>query len=39
MAQGISLENILLEAITQNDKERFTKYINKFLSFLDEKEI
>ena len=35
MAKGISLENILLEATTQNDKERFAKYIDKFLDLLD----
>ncbi len=35
MAKGMSLENILLEAAVQNDKERFTKYINKFLDLLD----
>ncbi|MCT7566400.1 hypothetical protein N5T96_08605 [Aliarcobacter butzleri] len=35
MAQGISLENVLLEAVAQNDKERFSKYIDKFLDLLD----
>ena len=35
MAKGISFENILLDAAIQNDKERFTKYINKFLDLLD----
>lgn len=35
MAQGISLENILLGAIAQNDKEKLTKYITKFLDFVD----
>ena len=35
MAKGISLENILLEAVAYNDKEKFTKYVNKFLNFLD----
>lgn len=35
MVKGISFENILLEAAIQNDKERFTKYINKFLDLLD----
>jgi hypothetical protein len=35
MAKGISLENILLEAAAQNDKERFSKYIDKFLYLID----
>ncbi|MDX9744713.1 MAG: hypothetical protein RBT59_12900, partial [Arcobacteraceae bacterium] len=35
MAKGISLENILLEAAAQNDKEGFSKYIDKFLDLLD----
>ena len=35
MAEGSSLENILLHAIYNNDEEKFQKYINKFLNLLD----
>ena len=35
MAKGRSLESLLLECIENNDKESFTKYINKFLDFVD----
>ena len=35
MAEGSSLENILLHAINNNDEEKFQKYINNFLNLLD----
>ena len=35
MAKGVCLENILVEAINQNDIEKFQKYIAKFLDFVD----
>jgi len=35
MAQGKSLENILLECIEKSDKENFEKYVNKFIDFVD----
>gem|GEM_PF-3886698 len=35
MAQGKSLENILLECIEKSDKESFEKYVNKFIDFVD----
>jgi uncharacterized coiled-coil protein SlyX len=35
LAEGRSLENILLTAISQNDDQKFQKYIDKFLAFVD----
>jgi hypothetical protein len=35
MAEGKSLENILLESLDKNDEKEFNKYIDKFFSFLD----
>ncbi len=35
MAAGVCLENILVEALNQNDIEKFQKYIDKFLGFVD----
>jgi hypothetical protein len=35
MADGKSLENILLESLNNNDEVKFKNYIDKFLSFLD----
>ena len=35
MAEGKSLENILLESLDKNDEKEFKKYIDKFFSFLD----
>ena len=36
MAEGKSLENILLVALDENDDQKFKKYIDKFLSFVDQ---
>ena len=35
MAEGKSLESILLDAINKNDKDMFKKYIDNFLNFID----
>ncbi|MDX9960842.1 MAG: hypothetical protein RBS32_05125 [Aliarcobacter sp.] len=35
MAEGRSLENILLDSLAQNDETSFQRYINKFLDFVD----
>ena len=35
MAEGRSLENILLDSIAQNDETSFQRYINKFLDFVN----
>jgi len=35
MAKGNSLENILLDSMGKNDSERFEKYVDKFLDFVD----